>query len=107
MWTSTGDDDEFAVATRGALIVILFWPNLNRDRQIIFGTKSTISAIPGHEFCVALDHHGFRHPLTDTHAAVTGNQKYSNRILLTTQRFRVVPRNGSCNDRKNTCTGSA
>ncbi|XP_039435114.1 uncharacterized protein LOC120417219 [Culex pipiens pallens] len=43
-------------------------------------------------------------------SSTQGNQKYSNLILLTTQRLRVVPRsllNGSCNDRKNTCSGSA
>ncbi|XP_039437945.1 uncharacterized protein LOC120419339 [Culex pipiens pallens] len=43
-------------------------------------------------------------------SSTQGNQTYSNLILLTTQRFRVVPRsllNGSCNDRKNTCSRSS
>ncbi|XP_038110737.1 uncharacterized protein LOC119770426 [Culex quinquefasciatus] len=43
-------------------------------------------------------------------SSTQGNQTYSNLILLTTQRLRVVPRsllNGSCNDRKNTCSRSS
>ncbi|XP_039452906.1 uncharacterized protein LOC120431843 isoform X1 [Culex pipiens pallens] len=43
-------------------------------------------------------------------SSTQGNQKCSNLILLTNQRLCVVPRsllNGSCNDRKNICSGSA